>query len=244
MRSTPEPATPLARAAFRLILGAGLVLVLAHGVLYLSWTFRNALPPEAKDLFDVKSERGFVTWLTVVTNALVGVCCLVLGALDRSRAWYGTGAFFLYLSCDDATLLHERIGWLAKPLLGEQKVFVWVMVLGPILALMGLAVFLHLWRSSGRGSGFRRCLVMAFGMLAMAILLEVCEKPLTSSGVTLNAFPLWGYTTPIEELLELAAPALLLGCIGGMLERRLRGVVAIGRPTGEEVREIPGRRAG
>ena len=54
----------------------------------------------------------------------LGVLCIVLGALRRRRGWQLSGAFFLFLSMDDAAMIHERIGWLMRlengPVRGRQ----------------------------------------------------------------------------------------------------------------------------
>jgi len=215
--------TPLTRQVVRWVIVAALLAVAAHGAVHLDWSNRERIPAEVADLFDVKSEQGLLTWLTLVTNFLLGATCIALGGIRRSSAWKACGAFFVYLSCDDATMMHERVGWLLQPILPEQELFLWVLVLGPLFVCAGVAVFLHLWSNARGERGGRARVFVAFAMLAGAIALEVVEKPLASSGQTLRGFPLWAYTTPLEELLEVAAPALLLAFVGRLLEREVSG---------------------
>src|SRR5262249_27092186 len=119
-------AAPFAEAIRRAILGAGLVLVAAHCALELTWHFHGAVPAALRPLLMAHEDQGILSWLTIATSAALGLACVAVGALERRRGWHLVGALFLFLSMDDATMLHERVGWLAQSWFDGVEIFAWV----------------------------------------------------------------------------------------------------------------------
>jgi hypothetical protein len=206
------------RIARWIVVIAGL-LALSHAVTQLSWRGRHAVPKALAPLFDMSSETSLLTWASVVTLAALGASAFYAGWLTRERAWHGAGALFTYLSLDDATQTHERVGWLFAPLFEGHAVYVWVIVLGPVFAALGGLVAWRLARVLRADPAARRRIVVGFACLALALALEMLEQPLHDAGLRWRGFPLPRYTIPLEEALELVGPGLCLAAVVGHLER-------------------------
>jgi hypothetical protein len=227
---TSDP-RPITRRVTRALLLAAVLILLGHVVTQLSWKVKHAMPQHTLELFSMSSELSFNTWLTVVVTFSLGVACVGLGATLRERSWYLLGAFFLYLSADDATMLHERFGWMTARLDERTGVYSWVLILGPLLAIAGLLAFLRLWRTFARDRHARRQILLAFAFLGSALLIELAERRIVDLHLRVRGFPLQAYTIGVEEFLELVAPILLLSCVVGLLEDALRTRVAVDPPT-------------
>jgi hypothetical protein len=198
--------------------GVGLGLLLAHAFFDLTWLGRHSTSRLLRSLLDVTCETSLWTWLSVAAALLAGLAGCALGALRRERGSWFAGVLFLYLSADDACQIHERLGHLVQPLAQGKSVFAWVLVFGPVFALLGLAAVAALARTL---RGDRRAwlgILAGFACLAAALGLELLERRLIVSGATLRGFPLQRYTILIEEALELAGPLLVLAVLGSRVE--------------------------
>jgi hypothetical protein len=211
----------LTERLLRPIFAFGGLLAGVHVWVELTWRGRHSTPNELVPVLAMNSEQGIVTWLTVSLTFAVGACAVGLGALERRRAWFAVGALFLYLSADDHAMIHERIGWLVQGSFGSTGIYAWILVLGPVFAVLGLLCLHWLWRALSEDPRGRRRACTAFACMAVALLFELAEKALADSGLRLRGFTANRYTIPLEELLELAAPALLLATFGARLEHRL-----------------------
>jgi len=200
---------------------AGLVLLLLHAFVDLTWSGRHLVNRTWLPFLSVTSETSVWTWLSVSVAWLVGLAGCTLGRLQRARGSMLVGALFLYLSLDDACQLHERAESLVDPLVQNESVFAWVLVFGPLFGLLGVVAVLALAREL---RGNRRALfgvLAGFGCLGLALGLELVERPLFLSGMTWRGFPLQRYTILLEEALELAGPLLVLAVLGSRLEAAL-----------------------
>jgi len=206
----------------RWLLLAAAMLVVAHVLVHLSWSIRRAVPPAWHDVFDLAHEHSLATWMTVGVWTMLGGVCALLGALGGRRSWYLLAAFFVYLSADDATMLHERVGWMGDAAVPTSTVYTWVVVLGPVLALCGVLIFRKLWIELADDPRGRLPLLLAFGALGFALLLELAEKPAVESGWRWRGFHAYRYTQTIEEACELFAPVLLLHVLLRRLEVEIR----------------------
>ena len=159
-----------------------------------------------------------MTWLSVVTMSALGIVCYLVWRRAGQRRWLFLGGLFAYLSMDDACTFHERIGWMIEGRIGRGEVYRWVQFYGPVIALAGILAFCTLWRSFAERQQ-RLVVLLAFACLGLAMGFEVLEKLLQNGEATFRGLHLQVYTIPIEELLELAGPAILLGLIGSALER-------------------------
>ena len=214
----PTRRVPLADKLVWFGVGTTVVLGGIHAGLELTWRFRHAIPAELREVFLINQEQSIATWLTVFMTALLGLLCLSRGLATRRRGWYVVGGLFLYLSMDDATMLHERVGWIANGQLGDGFSFRWVQVLGPVFAVAGLLAFAFLWREFRGCTKARLRMLAAFAMLGSSLVVEVFEKFFTQSGMRFRGLPVSRYTIWLEECAELLAPALLLSCLVGLHE--------------------------
>lgn len=182
-------------------------LLLALGA-YFQFTWDGLRAPyHLREVFLVGTEQSIVTWTSVVTVCALGIACLYRGAQTGRWAWRLAGVFFLYLSLDDQAMLHERFGWTSSAEGGA--VHSWLVVVLPWLALTGAWVLWSLWRET-RGTPARPRVLQTGALWALAVVLELVEKPLDESGATWNGVATYRYFQWIEEACELMAPALLL----------------------------------
>lgn len=196
---------------------AVLLLSLADAAMRL--TFRGRRVPQDALLwvFDASRETSLQTWFGVVAMACLGLRCWSLGSLDWR--WRLPGLGFLYLSADDACMLHERLGSLLQPWFGGLGVYSWILAIAPVFVVAGLAVFVWLWRTLGSEGNRRALLLVGFAALGLALGLEVVEDRVIASGLRLRGIPLVAYDSWLEESLEMLAPILLLRALAGLPER-------------------------
>jgi hypothetical protein len=175
------------------------------------------------------NEGSVMTWLSVVAMFVLALVCLLAWDRTGRRGWLFVALFFAYLSLDDACMLHERIGWLLEARLGQGRLYRWVEFFGPVIALGGLAAYAFIWRALPVG-WLRWIVFLAFGVLGLAVGLEVIERPLQDGPWRWRGLHLHAYTVPVEELFELIGPTLLAAVIGFALEER---ILEPGRTTKE-----------
>lgn len=184
------------------------LIAAADAAMRLTFTGRATPPDSLWWLFDATRENGLPTWFAVVAMACVGLRCSARAS--EASWWLLPAAGFLYLSIDDACMVHERLGALMSPRLSATGVYAWVLVLGPVFAAGGLVVGALMWRAL-RAERNRRVLLLAgFVALGVALGIEVLEDRTIGSGLTLRGLPLVEYTKWLEESLEMLGPALLL----------------------------------
>lgn len=192
----------------RLALVAVILLGLADAGMRLTFAGRHQPQDSLLWAFDASRETSVQTWFAVVAMACVGLRCFRLGG--DARPWLLLGAGFTYLSLDDACMLHERIGEALAPRLSGFGVYSWVLALGALFAVGGIAAFAWLWRRLGNEPERRRPTLAGFVALGVALAIEVVEDKVIRSGATLRGIPLVAYTSCIEETLEMLGPVLLL----------------------------------
>lgn len=110
---------------------------------------------QAMLLFDVDQEKSLATWWAVMTLSVLSVVTWCVGhsrgfASNKERfAWYALAAGFLFLSIDEACMLHERIGGKIE-LEGSLTYARWIILWVPLAAVCGGVVLWMLWRMSSR----------------------------------------------------------------------------------------------
>ncbi|QDU85202.1 hypothetical protein Pla163_23300 [Planctomycetes bacterium Pla163] len=230
--------THLPRRLVRGVLVWSAILLTGHVLLHLVWRFRNA-PKPLRDLFAFASEDSLVTWTSVAVTIALAIACVALGVLKNERGWKLTGLFFAYLSLDDEAMLHERLSWLSG--VEDGVSFSWTFVVLPVMALFGLAVFVHIWRASTTSRSARRRTVAAYGMWAGALGLEGVERALVHSGERWRGFPVHLYQQLAEEWLEMVAPCVLLAAVLTLIGDVARAQIAerdtFERPPDERLRD-------
>lgn len=121
----------------------------------LLWINGVAFGRQAMLMFDVDQEKSLATWWAVVTLSVLSVVTWFVGQSrgfenQKERlAWYALAAGFLFLSIDEACMLHERIGGKIE-LDGSLTYARWIILWVPLAALCGGVVLWMLWRMSSR----------------------------------------------------------------------------------------------
>lgn len=149
MSAAPElppeaPEISLSRRRLAIVLGVGMALVSAAGL----------LAEVLKAALGLRGDRGFVpflsmsyeqnvpTWYSSLLLFSAGALLFVIGAdVKNSRApfamhWFTLGAGFFYISMDEVVSIHEYAGWLR---LGGVLYFSWVIPASILLIFLGLS---------------------------------------------------------------------------------------------------------
>jgi hypothetical protein len=196
------------RRCVRWLLVWSAALATAHVVFNLTWTMHSS-SAELKALFGLNYESSLASWTSIVTMALLGLACLGVGARRGLTGWKWSGAFFLYLSLDDGSKLHERLGWWSG--VGDDGgAYAWTKVVLPVIGALGACVLVYLWRATRGEAAARRHVLAAFVLWGLALALEVPEMYLRDSGRTLRDFSIHLYFQVAEEWCELVAPGVML----------------------------------
>lgn len=213
-RLLPGRAAPaLGDRVTRVVLVVAVALTALHVLLFLALRRVRAFVPDPfVGLSNMAHETGLQTWVSVAVYLVLGISCLLVVSGTSRRAWIATGSFFLALSADDACMLHERVGGVARPYFTGSSVYAWLFVLAPVLIACGGLVLRHFWNEFPARRERRR-VVSAFACLGAALVLEAAAGPLSGAGWQWRGLPLAYYLIPVEELLELVGPTLLLGCV-------------------------------
>lgn len=212
------------------LLLAAAVLSAADAMLRLTYQGRSCPPDSLIRMFDATREVSIPTWFSIGTMALLGACCLRLGRQSGRRIWLPIGAGFVYLAIDDACMIHERVGALVMPWIGDHGVYAWVLVLAPVFALGGLFVSMAIWRSLRDTPRRRLWLLAGMGALLAALVLEAAEEWTLASGYELRGIRLLSYSKWLEESLELFAPTMLLGALPDRLPAAVSHEASVSAP--------------
>jgi hypothetical protein len=123
-------------------------------------------------IFNVAREQSLPTWFASLQAGLVAVTAWVLWRLERARGWLLVAIFFLYISIDDASEVHERVSTALSerfptlPFLADYPSFSWHLLIAPILAACLLAVGVYLWMRIPTG---RTRLLVVAGLAAFGV---------------------------------------------------------------------------
>lgn len=219
MRARPkDPAVPTGAdrpATDRLALIAALLAAgfgLIHVLLYFGWSIRKAAGPVVRDWFSLTRDYSLPSWFGFACQGMAAWTCWRWGRRG-GRGGLVCAVLFLTLLMDDSTMFHERVGgWLADSV-ANTRVYAWVMVMGPLLAVLGLWAGLRLVAGMPTRGG-RWLVLLGFACLGTALLLEASELAIDSSGVRLRGLPLRIYQQWTEEMLEFAGPILVSWTVG------------------------------
>jgi len=191
------------------------LLVAAHVFYNLTWTMHSS-PAELKALFGLNYESSLASWTSIVTMALLGLACFGVGAQRALAGWKWCGALFLYLSLDDGSKLHERLGWWSG--VGDGGgTYAWTKVVLPVIAVFGVCTLVYMWRATRGENSARRHMLAAFSLWGLALALELPEMYLRDSGRTLRDFSIHLYPQVLEEWCELVAPGVMLAGVVTLL---------------------------
>jgi hypothetical protein len=165
-------------------------------------------------ILDADSEKGVLTWISVVLLFAVATLLFANGqkALEDGRGavlpWFGLSVLFGIVSFDEFYGLHERLsGFLSQNVGGSGLFhFAWVVPLG-LMAAFGLWLLMPFLHSLGRGTN-RLALLSAGLYLTGAVGLEMIAGPVVE-GLGRQAFP-YRLLTNLEEGLEVAGILLFI----------------------------------
>lgn len=150
-----------------------------------------------QNLFAMNKEMTLCSWLSAVYFLLLGGTCLVMACRESAAGhrwqawdWRSLGFFFCFLSFDDASHIHERLGsafsLYAKTQSAEGNISVaawlgesfpsyfWQVLYMPVLGIIGSFFFIKLWKEL-KNTWPRILLVLAFSVLALAEGLDFLE---------------------------------------------------------------------
>lgn len=136
-------------------LGAVLVLTVASFVTNLLWLEDVSLAQGLRLLLCVDQEMSIPTWWATATLAGLGVLTWIVGVSGRESpraermAWAALSLGFFFLSIDEFTMLHERIGSQVN-LDGAFHHARWIVLWLPLGLMAGMFVLWRLWRTSRR----------------------------------------------------------------------------------------------
>ena len=159
-------------------------------------------------LFDLDQEYNFPSFYSFLVLAYAGAISLVLFLRERNIWWIGLGILFIYLSLDEALLIHEQ---LAEPLrrilaLGNESLFyhAWVIPAITLTALIGLYL-IAAYRRGQISLSANKFIVYVFLMALGSIALEIL-----GSKTYLNIVFYRMVTIMVEELYEMGFASFIL----------------------------------
>ena len=98
-----------------------------------------------KDLFNFASEKTPATWLSSTLFLLIGFSLFGLQIIKKQNKWHYFGYFFLYLSLDDASYMHEQVSsWISSKydFIKNLPGYGWLYTIAPILLLILIKVIM------------------------------------------------------------------------------------------------------
>ena len=234
---------------FLICLGIEVSLVVLDGVInYGEWVKIPAL----QEWLNTASERALPawvavtqTWMVALTLGLVAAAMFLRGGSKWSiLGWVFLTLFFAFMSMDDGTAFHERLGsgvenrlsspadpvaGAASPILGWFPSYGWQLALGPFFLGSGLFMVVFLWKQFRNPNRFG--LVMAgLALMAAAVGLDFIEGLDRTHpwNIHVTLEQAWGldshtvrhFSKSFEEFLEMFGTTLLwVGFLGHFMSR-------------------------
>jgi len=189
-------------------------------------------------IFNVAREESLPTWFASSQALLVGLAAWMVAwhghqhlSAARRYGWIGVGTFFTYLSADDASEIHERLGSAIGRVVeaGDSTVlawfpsFAWQLFIAPILALSLLASVLFL-SSVAHTRTLRFLPLVALGIFAVSQSLDFIEgiDGLYSGWADQLGWLEYSVSHSfrmLEEFMEMLATSLLGGCVWSAMDQ-------------------------
>ena len=240
---------------FSLLAGSLFALIALMALLDFSiaYYWRSSFPPLVISFFNLSSSGSIGTFAATLLYVLAGGCFLVLSSppegedfpLFRKRRLYWLGMIFCFLSLDEATGLHERLGIMFGKLtargagmglpewefLSRLPVSGWHFVYGPLIGAMAVLLLWIVWKDI-ESSVPRRLLVATFCCYLASVGIGFAEKLFSVEKPVLDMMQatLEDRLHPhgmhvIEETLKLTGTATALLCSVALLSSRRRRIV-------------------
>ncbi|MBF0186620.1 MAG: hypothetical protein HQL50_01710 [Magnetococcales bacterium] len=218
-----------------------LLFLLSIGILFLDlWLYFAwpRLPHDIRQLIDITREGNIPTWFSSLLFLFCALVAFQIRLEDRLHqqsversAWLLIGLFFLFLSMDDASRFHERVGQVVGDILKEQgeATFItsmvsafpswnWQIVVLPFFILIAVIMVLFLIRSF-QSKSLLFLFLAGLGLFTQAIILDYVdglEEQRRVYGIIAMEFNLPGRNAiqhlvrAIEEFLEMSGTVLIL----------------------------------
>jgi hypothetical protein len=224
------------------------LVVLDATINYGKWVRMSAL----QEFLNTASERSLPAWVAVTQTWMVALTLALIAAATaragKSRwpvaGWVLLSLFFAYMSMDDGTAFHERLGGgmehrlgspvesageAVEPLLGWFPSYGWQLALGPFFAGVGLFMVLFLWRQLGDKRLFGLA-IAALALMALAVGMDFIEGLERShpwnlhvgieQWLGLDSHTVRHFSKSLEEFLEMLGTTLFwLAFLGHLIGR-------------------------
>ena len=212
------------------------LLVLLDG--FVNWGHLSSYS-QIRRLVNITREDSIGTWFSSLQFLVVGIClCLVLlrvraegGSSLKQMQWSVLAFFFVYLSMDDGSKFHERIGTVFKKNVqaaeGSDRVlssaggflqsfptYYWHVVFIPIFAIVGFYMLFLLWREFKRPL-LRVMLIAGLSFYAISQgmdFIEGMDDPYTflERAFSLRYKTILHFSKSVEEFMEMFGTTLIL----------------------------------
>jgi len=208
------------RAFFVLVTCQVLLVVLDAAISYGELVSNRAIGR----LFNITREDSIPNWFASMQFLLIALVLWVIflrvraldGAQWQARGWGFLSGVFLFLSIDDGSKLHERVGtWFkAGDFVDGYLSYSWHIVLGPIFAAIGLFLLLFAWRAF-RSPRLKMLFLAGLACLGLAQgmdFLEGIDDVVDYLGELLSVsnYTVQHFAKSAEEFLEMLGQTLLL----------------------------------
>lgn len=182
-------------------------------------------------LFNITREDGLGNWWSTMQTMFVALTLWAIVIVHRRQAaaegssrlttlgWTVIACFFSFMSLDDGSKLHERLGSTWKRIVDEGAraegrprfeewfpSYSWQLVVAPLFVLMGLFIAAFLWREL-KSWRARLMVFAALSILAVALGLDFLEG--TDSGV-FDEHDVKHFMKVLEESMEMLANTVFL----------------------------------
>jgi hypothetical protein len=220
----------LSRRAFAVLVSCQVLLVVLDGMISYGRLIGNRAIGR---LFNITREDSIPNWFASMQFFLIALVLWIIflrvreldGAKWRARGWAFLAGIFLFLSVDDGSKLHERIGtWFrasteasdsfAAVLMDAHPSYSWHVAMGPIFALLGVYVLLFTWRAL-QSPFLRKLFLAGLACLALGQAMDVLEGidevvEYLSRFFSVSDYTVRHFSKSAEEFLEMFGQTLLL----------------------------------
>ncbi len=178
-------------------------------------------------LFDMYEEANLPTWFSSLNLFLAAVLLYVNAQAARiagerwRKHWLGLAGVFLFLSIDEAAMLHEKIGAIFKAAIGSDGMrSAWMY---PFVAMAGVLVIVYVRFLLALPAFYRNMFVLAGSIfVGGAVGLEFIEAKY--AWVTPSELATFSLLVGIEEAMEMSSIVLFVFILLRLLQDRLAGL--------------------
>lgn len=200
------------------------LVIIELALVLLDYIFNFSLIVETKQIrriFNIARETSLPTWFSSLQFLLVGISFALVYKVRKKILWLLFSGFFSFLSMDDASSIHERLGTIYKSMVHAQATetannmqsYGWQMLIAPIYAIIGVALFIFIWtelKTKARLEFF-----IGLVIYALAISMDYLEGidsffPMIREMTGYTTYTISHYSKTIEEFLEMLGTSIIL----------------------------------